>query len=161
MNLPINDIRRRGIVEDTVKKDEKENAYKPSTNELQTVYRAIPPSDPQHHANEKVNLVVPYTSGIEGTLTRSQIIKKKNEIVRTIRNLLDENVAVRGMANKINIVTKLMNYIVDHKGFVHQHPKFSETVRKKIIEHASNYNLFYKDHYQILFGEELPIFPSY
>ena len=79
-----------------------------------------------------------------------------DDVVKTIKNLLNavDNSPFRDQ--KIKIVSELFDYLTQHKDFVHKHKQFACVVKKKFHEFAYCEDLRFEDQYFMLFDEFLP-----
>ncbi len=58
----------------------------------------------------------------------------RKEVIKKVKEMLQECQVARGTSNKAKICDKLFTYLTKHKKFLSNHKKFEDTVYKKLLE---------------------------
>lgn len=93
---------------------------------------------------------------------------KEDEICSNIRQLLNENNAVRGTPNKVRTIAEMLDYLCENKPFVHNYKEFHDMALKKLYDFAEkldedeSYKPYFtievlQDYMYSLFGQEMKL----
>lgn len=86
----------------------------------------------------------------------NRVEARNGEVVKQIKQYLNESENTIGRENKQLVVIKLLDFLLKHRDFVFNNIRFKETVKNKIIQFAVQENWRLEYYYINLFNEELP-----